>query len=54
MIKEIYDFLVMLDQTGAAYFIFIMTAIYFWGKNGKAQIEIVILKREILKLKAGL
>ena len=54
MIKDIYDFLVMLDNTGAAYFIFIMTAIYFWGKNGKAQIEIVILKREILKLKAGL
>ena len=52
--KEIYDFLVMLDNTGAAYLIFIMTAVYFWWKNGKAQVQIVTIKRELLKLKAVL
>lgn len=52
--KEIYDFLVMLDNTGAAYFIFIMTAVYFWWKNGKTQVQIVMIKRELLKLKAVL
>ena len=52
--KEIYDFLVMLDNTGAAYLIFIMTAVYFWWKNGKTQVQIVTIKRELLKLKAVL
>lgn len=48
------NFLKMLDETGAAYAIFILTAVYFWWQNGKARMEIYFLKRQLLKLKAGL
>jgi hypothetical protein len=54
MIKEIYDFLLMLDQTGVAYVIFILTAVYFWTKSNKATTELYAIKRELLKLKAVL
>jgi hypothetical protein len=48
------EFLLMLDQTGAAYVIFILTAVYFWIKSNKATTELYTIKRELLKLKAVL
>jgi hypothetical protein len=48
------EFLKMLDQTGAAYAIFILTAVYFWWQNGKARMELYFVKRELLKLKGVL
>jgi hypothetical protein len=52
--KTIYDFLLMLDQTGIAYALFILVAVYFWTKSNKATTELYTIKRELLKLKAVL
>ncbi len=54
MIEQIYSFLTMLDETGIAYVVFILTAVYFWWQNGKARMELYFLKRQLLKLKAVL
>jgi len=48
------EFLKMLDETGIAYVMFILTAVYFWWQNGKARMELYFLKRQLLKLKAVL
>jgi hypothetical protein len=48
------EFLKMLDETGIAYVIFILTAVYFWTKSNKATTELYTIKRELLKLKAVL
>ncbi len=48
------EFLKLLDETGAAYLVFILTAVYFWVKSDKATTELYATKRELLKLKAGL
>jgi hypothetical protein len=48
------EFLKMLDETGIAYVIFILTAVYFWAKSNKATTELYIIKRQLLKLKAVL
>ena len=54
MIEQIYSFLLMLDQTGGAYVVFILTAAYFWWQNGKVRMELYFLKRQLLKLKSVL
>jgi hypothetical protein len=48
------EFLKMLDETGIAYVVFILTAVYFWTKSNKATTELYTIKRELLKLKAEL
>jgi len=48
------EFLKMLDETGIAYAVFILTAVYFWVKCNKATNEFYIIRRELLKLQAGL
>jgi len=48
MIKEIYDFLVMLDNTGAAYLIFLLGFLLMADYCFTAQAEIIRL-RKLLK-----
>jgi hypothetical protein len=48
------EFLKMLDETGIAYVIFILTAVYFWTKSNKATTELYAIKRELLKYRAVL
>ena len=48
------EFLKFLDETGIAYVIFILTAVYFWTKSNKATTELCAIKRELLKYRAVL
>ena len=48
MIKDIYDFLVMLDQTGAAYLLFLLGFLLMADYCFTAQAEVIRL-RKILK-----
>jgi hypothetical protein len=52
--KEIYEFLLMLDQTGLAYAIFITVAVGFYVRSVGLRDELSTIKRELLKLKAVL
>jgi hypothetical protein len=48
------EFLKMLDETGIAYVVFVLNAVYYWTKSNKATTELYTIKRELLKLKAVL